>query len=224
FWTEVTAPVTMCTSASRRTPDMPIGSRTPSPSSTMKFCGSTWMISRSWGRLIARAASTTRSTSASLTSRSRPVIGTTPRLFTPRMWPPAMPAKTPETSTPAICSASPTAVLIASTVDSMLTTTPRRVLAAQSHLDAVDRVQDGPLPAAHVDLRDLGGQLAAAAGDGPDQRDRRAGLRPRRGAHRRELVGRQAADDGQRGGHRLGRGAEQPPLLVHPVQAAAVHE
>ena len=45
---------------------MPIGSRTPSWSSTMKVCGSTWMISRSWGRLIARAASTARSTSASL--------------------------------------------------------------------------------------------------------------------------------------------------------------
>ena len=38
-------------------------------------CGSTWMISRSWGRLMARAASTTRSTSAALTSRSLPEIG-----------------------------------------------------------------------------------------------------------------------------------------------------
>ena len=92
FCTDVTAAVTMWTSTSSRTPDMPSGSRTPSASSTAKVCGSTWMISRSCGTLTARAASTTRSTSAGLTSRSRPETGTTPRLFSERMWPPATPA------------------------------------------------------------------------------------------------------------------------------------
>jgi len=92
FWTAVTAPVTMCTSTSSRTPDMPTGSRTPSPSSTLNDWGSTWMTSRSSGRLSARAASTTRATSASPTSRSLPDTATTPRLFVPLMWPPATPA------------------------------------------------------------------------------------------------------------------------------------
>jgi hypothetical protein len=41
------------------------------------------------------------------------------------MWPPAIPAKAPEISTPAICSASATAARMASTVESMLTTIPR---------------------------------------------------------------------------------------------------
>ena len=44
----------------------------------------------------------------------------------PRTWPPPTPAITDATSTPAIASASPTACLIASTVESMLTTTPLR--------------------------------------------------------------------------------------------------
>jgi hypothetical protein len=116
----------MCTSTSSRTPDMPSGSRTPSASSTMKACGSTWMISRSCGTLMARAASTARSTSVDVTSRSRPETATTPRLLSERMWPPATPAYTRPTSTPAICSASATACLMASTVESMFTTTPRR--------------------------------------------------------------------------------------------------
>jgi hypothetical protein len=49
-----------------------------------------------------------------------------PRLLIPRMWPPATPAITEVISTPAISSASPTACLIDSTVESMLTTTPLR--------------------------------------------------------------------------------------------------
>jgi hypothetical protein len=57
------------------------------------------MISRSCGTLRARAASTARATSAALTSRSFPEIATTPRLFTPRMCPPATPAYTAATST-----------------------------------------------------------------------------------------------------------------------------
>src|SRR5215475_3262546 len=84
------------------------------------------MISRSWGRLMARAASSARSTSAWLTSRCLPETAMTPRLFTPRMWPPATPASTLAISTPAISSASPTACLMLSTVESMLTTTPLR--------------------------------------------------------------------------------------------------
>src|ERR1700730_1920409 len=84
------------------------------------------MISRSWGRLIARAASSARSTSAWLTSRCLPETAMTPRLFTPRIWPPATPASTLAISTPAISSASPTACLTLSTVESILTTTPLR--------------------------------------------------------------------------------------------------
>jgi hypothetical protein len=84
FCTDVLAPDTMCTSTSRRTPLMPIGSRTQSWSSTTKVWGSTWMISRSWGRLMARAASTARCTSVSSTSRCLPEMATTPRLLTPR--------------------------------------------------------------------------------------------------------------------------------------------
>src|SRR5215471_12647040 len=84
------------------------------------------MTSRSGGRLIVRAASRARSMSCWLTSRCLPDTATTPRLFTPRMWPPAIPTSTEAISTPAISSASPTACLIDSTVESMLTTTPLR--------------------------------------------------------------------------------------------------
>src|SRR5712692_2746867 len=126
FLTEVVAPVTRWTSTSSRTPDIPSGSLTPSSSSTRKVCGRTWMISRSWGRLMARAASRARSISAGLTSRCLPDTATTPRLLTPRMCPPATPAMTEATSTPAISSASPTACLMDSTVESILTTTPLR--------------------------------------------------------------------------------------------------
>src|SRR5437016_230887 len=304
FWTEVTAAVTMCTSTSRRTPDMPMGSRIPSPSSTMKFWGRTWMISRSCGRLIARAASTARSTSVGPTSRSLPDTATTPRLLTPRMCPPAMPAQTPATSTPAICSASATAALIASTVESIWTTIPRRrprcphrrcrdragpagrpprrssssprpaqrpgpapssaalrasapeddltpepqihradvpaghlgkhalearqalfpVLGAQPHLDAVDGIEQGPILAAHVDLGDLGGERAPGPEQGPDQRDGGQCFRARRATHRRELVVGEAAHDRHLRHDRLGRGAEEPAFLVHPVQATRVNE
>ena len=126
FRTEVVAPVTRCTSTSSRTPDMPSGSLTPSWSSTMKVWGKTWMTSRSCGRLRARAASSARSISVWLTSRCLPDTATTPRLFTPRIWPPATPAITEAISTPAISSASPTARLMDSTVESILTTTPFR--------------------------------------------------------------------------------------------------
>ena len=41
FCAALSAPVTMCTLASRRTPDMPMGSRMPSWPSMMNSCGST---------------------------------------------------------------------------------------------------------------------------------------------------------------------------------------
>ena len=84
------------------------------------------MTSRSWGRLIARAASSARSMSCWPTSRCLPDTAITPRLLTPRMCPPAMPTRTEAISTPAISSASLTACLMDSTVESMLTTTPLR--------------------------------------------------------------------------------------------------
>ncbi len=76
------------------------------------------------GRATARAASTTRSTSPDATSRLR--TATTPWLLKPLMWLPAEPAITLRISPAAISSASSTALRIASTVFSMLTTTPLR--------------------------------------------------------------------------------------------------
>jgi hypothetical protein len=92
FFAEVTAPVMMWTSASRRTPDMLIGSLIPSWSSTMNSCGMTWMISRSIGIATAFAASITRSTSAAEISLSFRETAITPRELIERMWSPAIPA------------------------------------------------------------------------------------------------------------------------------------
>src|SRR6185312_1118578 len=122
FCAALSAPVTMCTLASRRTPDMPIGSRMPSWPSTMNSCGSTWRIFWSAGMATALAASITCSTSPCVTSRSR--IATTPWELRLRTWLPAMPANTEWISQPAMSSASSTARWIDCTVDSMLTTTP----------------------------------------------------------------------------------------------------
>ena len=124
FWALVTAAVTMWILASRRTPLMPSGSRIPSWSSMMNSCGITWITSRSIGIATALAASITRFTSPSRTSRS--LTATTPCELKPRMWPPAMPAKTEVISQSAISSASSTACLMESTVASMSTTTPLR--------------------------------------------------------------------------------------------------
>ena len=63
FCAALSAPVTMCTFASRRTPDMPIGSRMPSCESMMYSCGSTCRIFWSAGIATALAASMTCSTS-----------------------------------------------------------------------------------------------------------------------------------------------------------------
>ena len=89
FWEALAAPVTMCTWDTRRTPDMPTGSRIPSWSSTTNSCGR--MCRTFWSAEIgtARAASITRSMSPVLTSPSR--IATIPWELRLRMWPPATP-------------------------------------------------------------------------------------------------------------------------------------
>ncbi len=84
-----TAPVTMWTLASSRTPAMPSGSLMPSWSSMMNSWGRTWITSRSIGMATALAASMTRVMSASRTSLS--FTATMPWLLKPLMWPPAMP-------------------------------------------------------------------------------------------------------------------------------------
>src|SRR5579863_352368 len=122
FCAAESAPVTMCTLASSRTPDMPIGSRMPSWPSTMNSCGSTCRIFWSAGMATALAASMTCSTSPWLTSLSR--TPTTPCELRLRTWLPAMSANTEWISQPAISSASSTARWIDCTVDSILTTTP----------------------------------------------------------------------------------------------------
>ena len=124
FWALATAPVTICTLASRRTPLMPSGSLMPSWSSMMNSWGRMWITSRSMGMAIALAASMTRRMSSLLTSRF--LIAITPWELNPLMWPPAIPAKTDLISQPAISSASCSALRIASTVLSMLITTPLR--------------------------------------------------------------------------------------------------
>src|SRR3984885_5946365 len=122
FCAAESAPVTMCTLASSRTPDMPMGSRMPSWPSTMNSCGSTCRIFWSAGMATALAASITCSTSPWLTSLSR--TPTTPWELRLRTWLPAMPANTEWISHPAMSSASSTARWIDCTVDSMFTTTP----------------------------------------------------------------------------------------------------
>src|SRR5579863_1120307 len=122
FCAALSAPVTMWTLASNRTPDMPMGSRMPSWPSTMNSCGSTCRIFWSAGMATALAASMTCSTSLCVTSLSR--IATTPWELRLRTWLPAIPANTEWISQPAISSASSTARWIDCTVDSMLTTTP----------------------------------------------------------------------------------------------------
>src|SRR5579884_2928838 len=90
----------------------------------MNSCGSTWRTSRSVGTATARAASITRSTSAGPTSRF--FTATTPWLLKPFTCAPAAPAMTLRISQPAMSSASSTALRMAATVASMLTTVPLR--------------------------------------------------------------------------------------------------
>ena len=89
FSTADTAPVTMCTLTSRRTPLIPSGSRTPSWPSMMNSCGRMCRICWSFGIATARAVSSARSTSPAETSFS--LIATMPLEFRLRMWLPAMP-------------------------------------------------------------------------------------------------------------------------------------
>jgi hypothetical protein len=89
FCAALSAPVTMCTRASRRTPDMPMGSRMPSWPSMMNSCGSTCRIFWSAGIATACAASMTRATSPLTTSLS--LIATMPCELRLRTWLPAMP-------------------------------------------------------------------------------------------------------------------------------------
>src|SRR6202167_2502623 len=122
FCAALSAPVMMCTFASSRTPDMPIGSRMPSCESMMYSCGNTCRIFWSAGIATALAASITRSTSPGPTSLS--LIATMPCELRLRTWLPAIPAYTEWISHPAMSSASSTARWIDCTVDSMFTTTP----------------------------------------------------------------------------------------------------
>src|SRR5882672_1280400 len=117
-----TAPVTMCTLTSRRTPLMPSGSRTPSWPSMMnswvRMCSTCWSV----GIGMARAVSMARSTSVCVTSLS--LIATMPVELKLLMWLPAIPVKTRSILQSAISSASSSVRWMAFTVVSMFTTTP----------------------------------------------------------------------------------------------------
>src|SRR5712691_11246871 len=122
FCAAETAPVTMCTLTSSRTPLMPSGSRTPSWPSMMnswvRMCSTCWSV----GIGIARAVSMERSTSIGVTSLS--LIATIPVELKLLMWLPAIPVKTRSILQSAISSASSSVRWIAFTVASMFTTTP----------------------------------------------------------------------------------------------------
>ena len=117
-----TAPVTMCTFTSRRTPLMPTGSRTSSWPSMMNSCVRICRICWSIGMFTARAVSITRSTSNCETSLS--LIATMPCELKLLMCEPAIPVSTSRIFTSAISSASSNARCIPVTVASILTTTP----------------------------------------------------------------------------------------------------
>ena len=101
---------------------MPMGSFTSCPSIT-NSCGST--SNRRWSllMLMALAVSTTRATSAEVTSLS--FTATMPLELRPRMWLPVMPVYTRWILQSAISSASFSACWMLCTVASMFTTTPR---------------------------------------------------------------------------------------------------
>src|SRR5215831_2347013 len=122
FSTADTAPVTMCTLTSSRTPLIPSGSRTSScpllRNSDCRMCQICW----SFWMAIALAVSTTRSMSACVTSFS--LIATMPLELRLRMCPPAIPVYTSVIEQSAISSASSSTRWIEAMVASMLTTTP----------------------------------------------------------------------------------------------------
>ena len=76
FCTQLVAAVTRFTFTPRRTPPIPMGSRMPSWLSTMYSRGRTWRICRSASTGMARAPSSTRSTSPRVTSP--PAMAATP--------------------------------------------------------------------------------------------------------------------------------------------------
>ena len=78
FWTQLVAAVTRFTFTPRRTPAIPMGSRMPSWLSTMYSRGRTCRIWRSASTGMARAPSSTRSTSLRVTSP--PAMAATPSL------------------------------------------------------------------------------------------------------------------------------------------------
>src|SRR5882672_3846835 len=117
-----TAPVTMCTFTSSRTPLMPSGSRTPSWPSMMNSWVRMWSTCWSVGIGMARAVSIERSTSVCVTSLS--LIATMPVELKLLMWLPAIPVKTRSILQSAMSSASSSVRWIAFTVASMFTTTP----------------------------------------------------------------------------------------------------
>src|SRR5713101_7793878 len=122
FCAAETAPVTMCTLTSSRTPLMPSGSRTPSCPSMMNSCVRMWSTCWSVGIGMARAVSIARSTSIVVTSLS--LIATIPVELKLLIWLPAIPVKTRSILQSAINSASSSVRWIAFTVASMFTTTP----------------------------------------------------------------------------------------------------
>ena len=126
FRNGVTAPVTMCTSTSSRTPDMPHGSGILHWSSTMWSWVSTWMTWRSEGIFSAVAASRARNTSSRVTPRpTSDAMATAPLLLTLSMCSPEIPTITAFTLAPASRSAARSASSIERAASSMLTTTPR---------------------------------------------------------------------------------------------------
>ena len=123
FCAALSAPVTMCTLASSRTPDMPIGIADAFLAVDDEFLRQhvqDALVGRESPRPWPRRSRARRR--RRVTSRSR--IATTPCELRLRTWLPAMPAYTEWISQPAISSASSTARWIDCTVDSMLTTTP----------------------------------------------------------------------------------------------------
>ena len=133
FWAAELTTVTRWTRASSRWPTWPRGSLMPSCWSTLNSWGNTCRISRSVGRVMALACSSTRRISSSPISE---VLGTrdsprltviTPALFMLRTCSPDRATYTPSIFTSAWFSASLTAASIEAMVSLTLTTIPLRI-------------------------------------------------------------------------------------------------
>src|SRR5579875_1659672 len=108
------------------------------------------MICRSAARLMIFDASTTRLTSAAITSRSSPETATIPRLFKLCTCSPVIPTYTCEICTPAIRSARSVAVSIALTVSSRSVMTPLRIPVEGASPTPMISRPSGPLAATTV--------------------------------------------------------------------------